>query len=148
MKKKILIFAIVLITIFAAVSCSYTFRTVGTVRVVDSSGDLLDDAYVYLFDSEENASKGIELLWQGKVSEVREYSYRSSTPVRASAGLATLDIRWSSSSPTDGKDDDQRLFWTVAFIERDDGTYTVSESVERTVYSDGRITGLDNELSV
>lgn len=130
MKKKILLFAIVLITVFAAVSCSYTFDTIVSVYVRNGSS-AVRDAYVYLFDTEENAEVGYNILSENAAGNIFDYTYRHSEPfVTDATGYATFPIRWVTSSPSDGKDNDQRDFWMIAT----DGT-NVSEPVRQTIYS-------------
>ena len=130
MKKKILIFAIVLITIFAAVSCSYTFDAIARVYV-RNGGSAATDALVYLFDTEKNANIGYNILNGNDERNIYDYTYRNSDPFSTDiSGYATLPIRWVTSSPSDGKDNDQRYFWMIAT----DGT-NVSEPVRQTIYS-------------
>ena len=118
MKKKILLFAIVLITIFAAASCSYTFEAVALVNVKTVNGIGVEDAYVYLFETEENAQIGFNILKGNDNHNILDYVYRGSEPVMTNeSGNATIPIRWITSSPTDGKDNDQKNFWMVAVIQ-------------------------------
>ncbi len=139
MKKKILLFAIVLITIFAAVSCSYTFEAVALVNVKTVNGIGVEDAYVYLFETEENAQIGFNILKGNDNHNILDYVYRGSEPVMTNeSGNATIPIRWITSSPTDGKDNDQKNFWMVAFKNS-----LVSEPVRQTIYSDNGVSCKD-----
>ena len=68
MKKKILIFAIVLMTAFAAVSCSYTFdaRIGNNAPITYSDNTVVNDGTVYLFMHEQSANDAYAQLREGE----------------------------------------------------------------------------------
>ena len=142
MKNKLLASVLVLIIAFMAAGCSYTFRSVGIVNVDIPTGHDNGEAFVYVFDTEENAVSGKLRLDEGEF-DISEFTYRNEQPAQVSdmtTGSVTLDIRWVTSTPTDGKDDDQRDFWMVALLIDGDQHWT-SDVVRKTVRSDGTITG-------
>ena len=70
---------------------------------------------------------------------ILDYVYRGSEPIMTNeSGNATIPIRWITSSPTDGKDNDQKNFWMVAFKNS-----LVSEPVRQTIYSDNGVSCKD-----
>ena len=140
MKKRLLLAILIISVVFAAVGCSYTFDALNFVTVTESDRETaVPHAFVYIFDSEENAQIGYNILTGNDGRDIRDYIYRSSTPLQTnSEGMVTLDIRWVTSSPTDGKDNDQRSFWFIAFEESTSGgSNRISDIEEMTIYSDG-----------
>lgn len=119
MKKKILLFAIVLITIFAAVSCSYTFdavigNSINNLITYSSNEQTVSKGIVYLFTNEEAANDAYEKLRSNQTFSSIEGYLGYDNYADIVNGIYHINYSWISSAPTGGKDQDVINIWLLA----------------------------------
>lgn len=153
MKKKILLFAIVLITIFAAVSCSYTFDArIGNTTPITYYSDsstvtTVDHGTVYLFMNEEYANNAYAKLREDETLDEIEANIHYDRKADIVNGYFHMNINWVASSPSGGKDFDDITIWLIAVNSGDNvASRQISKVAETNCSSIGGIDSVDLTL--